>query len=102
MESDLPHIVNLINSVIGVGILERVFRSQNSKIRLETRKPHSKGYAILHVPMWSSSRPNGAVLLWSDDSGIVCDVDQIGKIKKQKNLRVPRPGLLWLGWKICN
>ena len=25
MESDLPHIVNLINSVIGVGILERGF-----------------------------------------------------------------------------
>ena len=25
MESDLPHIVNLINSVIGVGILERFF-----------------------------------------------------------------------------
>lgn len=32
MESDLPHIVNLINSVIGVGILERVFKNFSRKI----------------------------------------------------------------------
>ena len=42
MESDLPHIVNLINSVIGVGILERVFRSQNSKIRSKLENPTLK------------------------------------------------------------
>ena len=94
MESDLPHIVNLINSVIGVGILvSLIFFKYLNKI---------KGHAILYGSMWTRAGSRGARRLRHDDARVLVDVDQVGQVKEQENVRVPGAGVFWLDWQVCH
>ena len=97
MESDLPHIVNLINSVIGVGILVS-FKKLLKNIFLI----YKKGHAILYGSMRTRPGSGCARLLRHDDARILVDVNQIGQVKEQENVRVLGSVVLWLDGQICD